>query len=385
MLATYIKDCPKTQFGLTYQQIRQFAHSYALRLNHRVPNNWVLSNAVGLDWMKGFIKRHPDLSLRKPEPTSLVRTISFNMYNINMFFHNLGRIQLRYNFTSDKIINVDESGVSTVLAVPKIVAPKEYKQVGQTVSGETGEQVTFVGIVTASGEAFPPVYIFPRARYKEEFLNGAPPGSIVLTIPSGWMTKEGFLERSWNRTPYLTPHCIHRLQPLDISIFGPFKSKCKVAFNNWLANNPSKTITIKQIAALTAEAFTTFNTQNTTAGFKKAGIFPMNQNIFSQNDFFSCKVTDILQKDDDGIARSQDSVQEDLNKIEDSTEATDLPSTSSLAVQITPEMDETSDEDEIDEKQLCQESGESDVDFDVEDEDSEIKVGDFIIVKFATK
>lgn len=175
MLAAYIKDCSKMQFGLTYQQIRQFAHSYALRLNRRVPNNWVLSNAAGVDWMKGFMKRHPDLSLRKPEPTSLARNISFNMHNINMFFDNLERIQLKYNFTSNNIINVDESGVSTVLAVPKIVAPKGCKQVGQTVSGERGEQVTFVGIVTASGEAFPPVYVFPRARYKEEILNGAPP------------------------------------------------------------------------------------------------------------------------------------------------------------------------------------------------------------------
>lgn len=47
--------------------------------------------------------------------------------------------------------------------------------------------------------------------------------------------------------------------------------------------------------------------------------------------------------------------------------------------------DETSDEDEVDDKELCQESGESDLDFDVEDEDSEIKLGDFVLVKFATK
>ncbi|KAF2893407.1 hypothetical protein ILUMI_12766, partial [Ignelater luminosus] len=125
------------QFGLTYHQILEFAHSSGLRFNRRVPNNWVLSNATGVDWMKEFIKKYPDLSL-------------------------------------------PEYGV--VLAVPEIVAPKGCKQVGQTVSGERSEQVTFVGIVTASGETFPPVYVFLRARYKKEFLNGAPPGSIVLTV-----------------------------------------------------------------------------------------------------------------------------------------------------------------------------------------------------------
>ncbi|KAF2882267.1 hypothetical protein ILUMI_23911 [Ignelater luminosus] len=50
-----------------------------------------------------------------------------------------------------------------------------------------------------SGEAFPLMNVFPKTRYKEEFLNGAPPGSIPLTIPSGWMTKEGFLDAESNK------------------------------------------------------------------------------------------------------------------------------------------------------------------------------------------
>ncbi|KAF2890075.1 hypothetical protein ILUMI_16098 [Ignelater luminosus] len=80
MLAAYIGDCSKMQFGLTYQQILEFAHSYALRFNHGI------------------------------------------------------------NVTS-------------------------------SLFWQQNEQVTFVGIVTASGKAFPPC------------LNGASPGSIALTIP----------------------------------------------------------------------------------------------------------------------------------------------------------------------------------------------------------
>ncbi|KAF2893364.1 hypothetical protein ILUMI_12805, partial [Ignelater luminosus] len=96
---------------------KEWKHSSSPKLKkfcvQKVPNNWELSNAAEVDWMKGFMERYPDLSLRKPEPTK--------------------RIQLKYN---DKIINVDESGVSTVLAVPKTVAPKRCKQVDHTVSGE---------------------------------------------------------------------------------------------------------------------------------------------------------------------------------------------------------------------------------------------------------
>lgn len=44
-----------------------------------------------------------------------------------------------------------------------------------------------------SGKDVLPVYVFPRIRYKEKFLNDAPPGSIALIIPSGWIIKERFL------------------------------------------------------------------------------------------------------------------------------------------------------------------------------------------------
>ena len=100
----------------------------------------------------------------------------------------------KYCFSAERILNIDESGISTVLPPPKIIAQTGYKQAGQSVSREQGEQVTFVGIVSASGTAFPPVYIFPRQQYKDAFLDGAPDSNLGLAIASGWMTKEGFLD-----------------------------------------------------------------------------------------------------------------------------------------------------------------------------------------------
>lgn len=43
-------------------------------------------------------------------------------------------------------------------------------QVGQIVSAERGELVTFVGILNAVGDSIPPVFIFPLVRYKDAFL-----------------------------------------------------------------------------------------------------------------------------------------------------------------------------------------------------------------------
>lgn len=71
------------------------------------------------------------------------------------------------------------------------------------------------------------------------------------------------------------PHTSHRLQPLDVAVFSPFKNHLKLAFNNWITENPGKTISIYDIAKLSATAFDeAFSRKNILAGFKKTGISP---------------------------------------------------------------------------------------------------------------
>jgi hypothetical protein len=43
------------------------------------------------------------------------------------------------------------------------------------------------------------------------------------------------------------PHCSHALQPLDVSVFGPFKRACKKSQNYWLNRNPDQRISVKEI------------------------------------------------------------------------------------------------------------------------------------------
>lgn len=329
-LENYLIRSSKLQYGLSYYQVRQFAYEYAVRLEKRMPTSWQETKIAGLDWLKGFMNRHKNLSLRKPESTSLARNISFNKTNVDMFFNNLERVYEKYKFSSNRVVNVDESGVNTVLQMPKIVASKGSKQVGQAVGAERGEQVTFCGIIIANGNAIPPVYIFPRVRFKEAFLTGAPEGSVGIASQSGWMTNDGFVEvmkhvkkytNASKENPVLVlldnhnthatldlilycrenglvlltfpPHTTHRLQPLDVCVFGPFKTRCKASFNSWMANHPGKAITIYDIANLTATPFNeAFSRQNILSGFKKTGCYPFNRNVFTADDFVGSQVTE---------------------------------------------------------------------------------------------
>lgn len=89
------------------------------------------------------------------------------------------------------------------------------------------------------------------------------------------------------------PHTSHRLQPLDVSVYGPFKARFKSQQNNWLVSNPGKTISIYNIAELANTSFVeSFSPKNITSVFAKCGIFPFNRDIFSDQDFLTSFVSD---------------------------------------------------------------------------------------------
>ena len=73
------------------------------------------------------------------------------------------------------------------------------------------------------------------------------------------------------------PHCSHRLQPLDVSFYGPLKFYYKNAVGEWNLSNPGKRISVYDIPACFARAFNkTCTYENITSGFRISGIFPLN-------------------------------------------------------------------------------------------------------------
>lgn len=67
---------------------------------------------AGTGWLRNFRVCFPELSLRKPEPTSIAIATSFNRANVDDFFNNLESFMVRYNFLPGSIYNFDETGIS---------------------------------------------------------------------------------------------------------------------------------------------------------------------------------------------------------------------------------------------------------------------------------
>ena len=225
-----------------------------------------------------------------------------------------------------------QTGVTTVQKVPKVIGKKGLHQIGQVTSRERGELVTNVGIIGASGRALPLIWVFPRLRFDEKrMMRGVPPNtSLGLVHKSGWMTSSNFIEVlrffvnhvcCTKETPVLLildnheshlsvdglefckengivlltlpPHTSNKLQPLDRSVFGPFKTFVSQAMNAWLMDHPGETLTIYDLPELCTTAWDRAAMPvNIKSGFKCTGIEPFDRCIFSDEDFLQNYVTD---------------------------------------------------------------------------------------------
>ena len=198
-------------------------------------------------------------------------------------------------------------------------------------SAERGQLVTVCCAVSAIGNTVPPMFVFPRVHYKDSFVNGAPPNSIGAAHPSGWMTAENFLtfmkhfvrhvRCSQEETVLLIldnheshlsievlefakengvimlsfpPHTSHKLQPLDRSVYGPFKKYYISACDGWIVGHPGRTMTIYDIVGVVGTAFPRAMTPaNILSGFRVSGISPFDRFIFNEDDFLPSAVTDM--------------------------------------------------------------------------------------------
>ncbi len=331
-LVMYIIEVSRMQYGLRYKEVRRLAFLFAEANHKKYPKSWKSGEIAGKEWLRGFMKRYKSkLALRKPEATSLGRASAFNRHTVNEFFKNLAEVHEKYGpFTPENIYNVDEHGLTTVQTPAKVVAQRGERQVGSVTSAERGVLVTLIGAANAMGNHIPPVLIFPRVHPKENMVIGAPPGTIPEANPSGWVNERIFL--NWmkhfvkftgalpnkrillifdNHESHLSPnvvkyakengvvlltippHTSHRLQPLDVAVYGPLKIFYGEELDTWHRNNPGKTFTIYNIAAAFGNVYArAFSTLNIMSGFEQTGIYPFNDQIFKDKDYLSSYVTD---------------------------------------------------------------------------------------------
>lgn len=196
LLVNYILTCAELGHGLFSEKAREIAYEFAVKNDKNIPESWKTHQKAGLEWLYAFQKRHPVISLRKPEPCSLSRSSAFNKHNVAKYFENLESVIKRNpNFANGlRVYNLDETGTCTVQSVRnKILTRKVQRRMSVKTSAERGTLVTTCIIVNALGNVFPPIMIFPRKKFVNHMICGGYPGTLGLAHPSGWMEQNNFI------------------------------------------------------------------------------------------------------------------------------------------------------------------------------------------------
>jgi hypothetical protein len=172
--------------------------------------------------------------------------------------------------------------------------------------------------------------IWPRKRMNECLMRGSPPGSVGVVSDNGWTDGRLFVQwlhhfidctKSSKECPTiliidghnshktleavdvarnhgvtmitLPPHCTHKMQPLDRTFFKSLKASYNRAADNYMTSNPGKRISFYEMAELFGKAYgLSASVDKAVKGFQVTGIWPFDDNLFSDEDFSAANMTD---------------------------------------------------------------------------------------------
>ncbi|KAJ8304314.1 hypothetical protein KUTeg_017897 [Tegillarca granosa] len=301
-------------YGYTRAETLNLASDYSVHLGHRDRQHPLI-----LRWLYNFLQRWPDVRVQKPHSLEAVRAKCTSKETVNRYFEELEKILNKYGLKDkpERVFNIDEKGFSTDCKPPNIIAATSYKP--QVVTTGKTKTVTVIGSGNAIGNQVPPYFIFPGQRMVSELLNGASVGVQGTVSETSWSNtnifemylKEHLIKHllahdtnnkvlvlydghkshvamgiiDWARKEnivlfILPPHTSQILQPLDVSVFGPFEVAWRSACHSHLRDTGGNIITRYDVCKIACSVYTkTLTPSNIQSAFKKSGIYPFDPSI----------------------------------------------------------------------------------------------------------
>ena len=267
----------------------------------------------GYDWFLGLKKRHPDLSLRRPEKLSSCRSKMLNRDVMDKYFCELGKVmnELDLLYKPHLIWNADEFGFQME---HKPVARKGVRSVPSRTSSSR-ESVSVLVTCNAAGRTMSPMLVvkgktrkclqswdvesFPDAiwTYQQNafmedtlgvewftsiFLRECGHERPQLLILDGHHSHQvlGVLEAAKCNDIHIMaipPHTSHRSQPMDVGVFSALQRMYDRLCSEYMVQSPFHIINKQSWPKLFKQAYDQAVTQeNITSGFRGSGIYPLN-------------------------------------------------------------------------------------------------------------
>jgi len=332
-LCHLLKLMSQRGFPLSERQVRDLATDYAIK-NGISAFQQSKGKCAGYYWLCGFLQRHPELKVKKPEGLSAARAQAVNEHKVNDWFGTLKGLMEDCDIFQrpTHIWNLDESGLQDVFQSRRAVG-ETGKPLYQLQAAEKGDTTTIVPVFNAVGTVATVMVIFKGARLKPDLYSGMPSGMILRCSKDGWINKELFLDlgrkfvqflTSNNQTPgkhillldghgshlynveflelmkqnnvevyCFPPHTSHILQPADISLFKSLKSHWHTEGLEFTRKTGGKKVGRNHFFEVFVPAWLKSATvENIQSGFRRSGIFPFNPDAVPKNVFLPSLTTE---------------------------------------------------------------------------------------------
>ena len=341
-------------YGYSRSEVVDMASTYAVALGKRDGDH-----PFSLMWFHNFMKRWPDLKVRKPRSLELARAKATSEEAVSSYFKELDNILTKYDLKKapERIYNIDEKGLKLNYTPPKIVAGTDSGDAPPpAVTPGKGETVTVIGCGNALGQQIPPFFIFPGQRMRQELLAGSTPGTDGTMSPTGWSNMEIFMSYLTNHFPkyaqgrseskpilvlydghrshislplidwarnhnihlfILPAHTSHVLQPLDIGCFGPFERIYNADCHKYMREHSCTGVDKYSICGVACKAYSkALSPTNLINSFRKAGIYEFNPSVVNKSLFKPAEVlkrSDQTKKEEVDVTVVDGTIQDDAN------------------------------------------------------------------------
>lgn len=200
--ANRLSLCADWGYPFELQEIQTLIANY-LQLNGiKIPK--FKNNVPGINYVKGFIKRHPELSHRFAR--NIKRSRAAVDYDcLKSFFDNISS-ELE-NVPPENIFNYDETNFTDDPGIKKFVCRRIAKYV-ERVMNSTKSSTSVMFAVNAVGFLLPPYIVYKAKHLYNTWISGGPTGTRYNRSQSGWFDKDSFID--WLET-IVIPH-LRRLE-----------------------------------------------------------------------------------------------------------------------------------------------------------------------------
>lgn len=312
MLVKWVLDSACKGFPITKGNFLFSVSQLAKELNIQF-----IKDKPSRSWFEGFMKRHPNVSLRTAQNLTISRA-AVTEKNLQSWFSEIFDYLKANKIDNllkepEKLFNLDESAFFLNPKQNLVLAGKGEKNV--CMKSGSNEKECFSVLIggNAVGELCPPMVIFDYKRVPSEVANSIPKEWGIGLSDSGWSTYDVFycyivnVFYPWvkkhigfpiilfvdGHTSHLSyqlsvfcaqneitlvalyPNSTHILQPIDVAVFRSLKQGWREHVNKWKIHHSRPDMKKHEFAPVLQAALNERVTPQMLAnGFKKCGLYP---------------------------------------------------------------------------------------------------------------